>query len=65
MDINSQNKVLAAGYTIIRCDNYPQPRIKFKYEVGKEWATYKNYSTKAERDRAYKNMLEGNKVISD
>ena len=30
MDLNSQNKVLNAGFMLIRKDDQPQPRIKYK-----------------------------------
>ena len=29
MNLDSQNKVLKAGFMIIRKDDYPQPKIKY------------------------------------
>lgn len=65
MDINSQNKVKRAGFTIIRRDDYPTPRIKVSTGVNGGWATYKKYETKAERDRAFTLLLKDDKTISD
>ncbi|MDR1984102.1 MAG: hypothetical protein LBQ28_04695 [Prevotellaceae bacterium] len=58
MDVNSQKKVIAAGFTIIRCDDYPTPRIKIKNKIHQEWATMQKFETKAERDRLFKTLLE-------
>ncbi len=30
MNLDSQNKVLKAGFMIFRKDDYPQPKIKYK-----------------------------------
>ena len=38
MDLNSQNKVLKAGFMIIRKDDYPQPKIKYKQFGFPEWS---------------------------
>lgn len=65
MDRKSQDKVLNAGFTIIRKDDYPQPRIKARYTAGADYRTYERYNTKAERDRAFAIFLKGDKVISD
>ncbi|ROT12375.1 hypothetical protein [Muribaculum intestinale] len=65
MDRKSQDKVLRAGSTIIRKDDYPQPRIKARYVAGSDYRTYEKYKTKAERDRAFAGLLKGDKVISD
>lgn len=65
MDRKSQNKVLKAGFIIIRKDDYPQPRIKARYTDNTDFRTYEKYATKAERDRAFVRLLTDDKVISD
>lgn len=37
MNLDSQNKVLKAGFMIIRKDDYPQPKIKYKQFGFPEW----------------------------
>lgn len=65
MNIDDQNKVKAAGFTILRKDGYPSPRIKVSTGRNGAWETFAKYETKAERDRAFKELLEDNKIISD
>lgn len=65
MTIDDQNKVKAAGFTIIRKDDYPQPRIKVSTGTNGGWETLAKYETKAARDRAFKALLENDKIISD
>lgn len=65
MTLNDQNKVKAAGFTIIRKDDYPNPRIKISTKHNGGWKTYGVYETKAARDKAFKTLLESNKIISD
>ena len=66
MDAKSQKKVMAAGFRIIRKDDYPQPRIKTKTkEKGSDWRTLEKFGTKAARDRAFEEMLKDNMTISD
>ncbi len=45
MDLNSQNKVLKAGFMIIRKDDQPQPRIKYKQFGFPEWRTFNTSKT--------------------
>lgn len=66
MDTKSQTKVMAAGFRIIRKDDYPQPRIKAKIDgLGSEWKTLEKFNTKAARDRAFDEMLKDLMTISD
>ena len=58
MDSKSQLKVLRAGFQIIRKDDYPVPRIKYKSEEQQEWATLENFPSKASRDRAFAELVE-------
>ena len=64
MDTKSQTKVMAAGFRIIRKDDYPQPRIKVKkHGQGSDWRTLGKYPTA--RDRAFEIMLKDLMTISD
>lgn len=65
MSIDDQQKVRAAGFTIIRKDDHPVPRIKFSSGTNGGWSTLNNYRTKAERDRAFKELLEQKYIIAD
>lgn len=66
MDTKSQAKVMAAGFRIIRKDDYPQPRIKTKInEKGSDWRTLEKFETKAARDRAFEEMLKDYMTILD
>lgn len=65
MDRKSQDKVLKAGFIIIRKDDYPTPRIKARHVACTDYRTFEKYNTKAERDRAFARLLTDDKVISD
>jgi hypothetical protein len=65
MDVTSQLKVINAGFTIIRCDDQPKPRIKVKGEGGHEWRTLENFDTKASRDRRFNELLNEPTFIMD
>lgn len=65
MDRKSQDKVLRAGFTIIRKDDQPTPRIKARLEGGKDYKTLQKFETKAARDRAFAELLKDETVISD
>lgn len=57
---------MAAGFKIIRKDDYPQPRIKIKTnEQGSDWRTLEKFETKAARDRAFEERLKDLMTISD
>lgn len=65
MDLNSQNKVMQAGFMLIRKDDQPQPRIKYKQLGFSEWRTLEKFSTKTERDRRFKELLKDSTIIED
>lgn len=65
MDRKSQDKVLRAGFIIIRKDDNPSPRIKARQTEKTDYRTLEKYATKAERDRAFARLLSDEKVISD
>lgn len=65
MDQASQSKVIKAGFTILRTDDQPSPRIKIKDKDHPEWATLRKFETKAARDREFKSLLQLSTVIND
>lgn len=65
MDSKSHKKVIDVGFTIIRIDDYPAARIKYKDEDHPDWVTLQNFPTKASRDKAFAELLQYPKVIQD
>lgn len=65
MDAKSQLKVCRAGFTIIRKEDVPSPRIKYKDARQTEWKTLRKFDTKAARDREFNNLMELNLFIND
>lgn len=65
MRIDDQNKLINAGFIIIRKEDYPSPRIKMCTGRNGGWKTYKKFETKAERDRTFALLLTDDKVIAD
>lgn len=63
MTANDQNKLMKAGFMIIRKDDYPSPRIKVCTGSNGGWETHNTYPSKAERDRVFKQMLQDDKII--
>lgn len=61
MDQANHLKLIKAGYTFLRADDSPLPRIKFKGNSHSEWSTLeKNFSSKAARDRRLKELWGAN-----
>jgi hypothetical protein len=66
MNATSQQKVIAAGFTIIRADDYPNIRIKHKKQGShQDWVTLEKFETKAARDRRMAELLQSPMVIED
>ena len=65
MNISSSNKVIKAGFRIIRCDDYPGIRIKERKGESHAWATLENFPTKASRDRRFNELLKDPMIIED
>jgi len=65
MDAKSQLKVITAGFIILRCEDQPIPRIKFKSKSTHAWSTLEKFETKAARDRQLKEFLELSLYIQD
>ena len=60
---DNYEKLQAAGFMIVRRDDYPAPRIKQWVGDG-AWRTLENFPTKAARDRALAEMLKDPKTVS-
>lgn len=65
MNAESQRKVLASGFKIIRKDDQPVIRIKILKEVNSSWVTLEKFDTKAARDRRFKELMKLSMVITD
>ncbi len=64
MNQNAQDKVLKAGFTVIRTDDLPNIRIKKLKRAG-VWETLENFPTKTARDRKFKELLKDDLTIED
>ena len=62
MTQDGQDKVLKAGFTVIRTDDQPNIRIKKLSRAG-VWQTLEVFHTKAARDRKFKEMLKDDFTI--
>jgi hypothetical protein len=51
MDYASRKKLFAAGYTLLRADDHPTPRLKACHLDALNWSIWKKFDTKAARDR--------------
>ena len=65
MDTKSQMKVCNAGFVIIRKDDQPAPRIKYKNIDQIEWKTLEKFERKTYRDKAFDELLENQLFVSD
>lgn len=65
MNLRDQNKVIKAGFILVRSDDQPTPRIKIKDGKSSEWRSLKSFPTKAARDRELNQLLGLDTVIMD
>jgi hypothetical protein len=66
MSGSDQQKLVNAGFTIIRIDEQPTLRIKFKGNGGHEWKTLeKGFASRAAVERRVKELLTDAKTIQD
>jgi hypothetical protein len=65
MNAKDQLKVIQAGFTILRFDDYPNIRIKIRNVEHKDWATLEVFKTKAARDRYMADLLVDPFVVED
>lgn len=65
MDSKSQQKVIAAGFTILRSDDQPTPRIKCRRTGFHNWVTWQSFDNEVSRDRRLKELLKEPKYIFD
>ena len=61
---DNNEKLKAAGFRILRADDYPTPMIK-EWVGDLRWVTVCSYPTKAARDRQLQEMLGDPKIITD
>jgi len=66
MDRRSIDKIQVAGYRIIRCDDYPNPRIKIRAIGDPNWKTLETgFPSKAARDRRFDELMNEPMTIND
>ncbi len=59
---DTNEKIAAAGFTIVREDDYPVPRIK-QWTGDSAWKTLEEFGTKAARDRRLQELLQDQKTV--
>lgn len=65
MDANSEKKVIAKGFIIIRKDDLPSPRIKYKDKGHTEWNTLEKFDTKTARDKRFLELMKEKHIINN
>lgn len=66
MNSTDQKKLIIAGYTLIRKDDTPAPRIKIRSAISFEWQTLeKDFASKAARDRRMEALLQSSTTLED
>lgn len=66
MNSTDQKKLIIAGYTLVRRDDTPTPRIKIRSALTFEWQTLeKDFPSKAARDRRMGELLQSSTTIED
>lgn len=64
MTATCQQKVMNAGFTIIRADDQPSFRIKYKNKQVREWKTLeKDFKSVSARDKKIKDLLSSSQFI--
>ncbi len=65
MTLNGHRKVIAAGFTIIRPRNLDKPEIWYKDATVRDWHKMEEFSSKAARDRRFKELLNDPHILED
>lgn len=65
MDKDSRIKVMKAGFSIIRADDYPSPRIKVLVNSCDYKTLETGFKSKAARDRRFKELMKEDNIIND
>lgn len=65
MDTQSHQKVIDRGFTILRVDDYPVIRIRYKDQEHPEWKEFLSFATKEDRDRVLEELLARPNFILD
>lgn len=60
---NNFEKIQKAGFTIIRADDTPKPRIK-EWKSDSAWITMEKFDTKAARDRRFAELLQDPHIVT-
>ena len=65
MNVLDQRKLMRAGFTIFRKDDYPDIRIKRRSSINFEWQTWENFKTKASRNKRMNELLQSETSVED
>lgn len=67
MTLDGHNKLIAAGFKIIRKRDFPKPEIWYKDVLtgGGGWHKVKQFPSKAARDRKFKELLQDSYIVED
>ena len=65
MNVLDQRKLMRAGFTILRKDDYPDIRIKRRSRINFEWQTWENFKTKASRNKRMNELLQSETSVED
>ncbi|MGL4518428.1 MAG: hypothetical protein ACRCUJ_01650 [Phocaeicola sp.] len=65
MTRSDQNKLLRAGFEIIRKSDYPGVCIKSRKDEKSDFTIKRSFTTKTERDMVAKQMLSCDNIIED
>ena len=66
MNNTDHQKLIKAGYTLLRKDDQPTIRIKVKSAITLEWQTFETgFASKAARDRRMAELLKSTTTLED
>ncbi len=65
MTLDGHRKVIAAGFKLIRPRNLTKPEIWYKDATVNDWHKMEEFSTKAVRDRRFKELLQDPHIVED
>lgn len=66
MDQDSRIKVMKAGFSIIRADDYPSPRIKVLVNSCGDYKTLEaGFKSKAARNRRFEELMSRDNILTD
>ena len=65
MKHNDLNKLIRAGFTIVRVADFPSTCIKFRNDVDKGFRILKEFHSKVDRNRALQELLTDPMTVED